>query len=229
MRRINEWLTGADINLDPAVAAKYNVDGSERSMRRIFNHNSFESGGRLYGAFWINMSPQDRFRGIRIRGAPVVMLDFDQMAPRLLYIRAKQPLPDRDLYSLPLFEHRRAGIKQIFNAMCNMSERPKRYPHGTKKYFHRSDKIGRIVDLIEKHHEPVKHLFFTNVGLSTMFTESQITVGAMLKLIDKDIVGLPVHDGILVAEGDKETAIITMLNAFREHTGHEGKVSIEDK
>ena len=54
MRKINEWLTSADIHVLPEFAALHKLDDSNRILRRHFNNNSFELGGRLFGGFWQN-------------------------------------------------------------------------------------------------------------------------------------------------------------------------------
>lgn len=229
MNRINDWLARADIHLDPYIGSLKGVDGSERFLRRIFNNGSFEAGGRLFGGFWQSLEKEQRYRGIRIKGSPVVGLDYAQMAPRILYGMAGVNPPEGDLYYVPLYFGHREGVKKVFNTMLFVDKPPDRFPAGTRKLFHRSEKIKRVVDEIVQQHQPISKFFFTRIGFKTMFIESQVMVEVLLTFMKKGIVGLPIHDGIIVAEDDRETAIITMQNAFKKHTGIEGVVTIEDK
>ncbi len=229
MNRINDWLSRADIYLDPYIGSLKCVDGSERFLRRIFNNSSFKAGGRLFGGFWQSLEREQRYRGIRIKGSPVVGLDYSQMAPRILYGMAGVNPPEGDLYHVFPFWGRREGIKKVFNAMLNVNEPFKRFPAGTREFFRRSTKIQEVVDAIAKHHEPIRMFFFTRVGFTIMFVESQIMVDVLLAFMARGIVGLPIHDGILVAEEDKDSATRIMLDAFKKHTGIDGEVTIEGK
>lgn len=229
MHRINDWLCKADIYLDPYIGSLKNVNGSDRLLRRIFNNNSFEAGGRLFGGFWQSLSKRERFRGIRIEGSPIVALDYAQMAPRILYGMAGVNPPEGDLYWIFPFWNRREGVKKVFNAMLNVDKPLERFPSGTRALFRRSTKIQEVVEAIAKHHEPLRKFFFTKVGFRVMFIESQIMVQTLLSLMDRGIVGLPIHDGLLVAQGNEEAAKEIMLRAFQDNTGITGEVTIEDK
>ena len=69
-------------------------------MRRIFNNERWDHGGRLYGGFWQGLQRELR-PGIRIEGQPVALLDYSSMYLQLLYaLKAKHqaPLDEADLY-----------------------------------------------------------------------------------------------------------------------------------
>ena len=44
-------------------------------------------------------------------------------------------------------------------------------------------------------------------------------IATVLRCLDRGVVVLPIHDGLLVAEGHKEIARKAMLDAFGEYTG----------
>ena len=122
----------------------------------------------------------------------------------------------------------RVGIKKIFNVLLHVEKMPERFPSGTRQYI-RKLSIQTIVKTIMEYHHAVSHLFFTpKLGMRIMFTESEILVDVLLSFIENKIVGLPIHDGLVVAEGDKDRAIEIMLSCFKENTGIDGEVSIED-
>ena len=93
--------------------------------------------------------------------------------------------------------------------------------------FHNKAKIEDIVAAIVEYHKPINQYFFTHVGLELMFQESQILVDILLQLMEKDIVALPVHDAVIVAQSASEEAHQVMVEAFERHTGLEGKVDME--
>ena len=49
--------------------------------------------------------------------------------------------------------------------------------------------------------------------------ESDILVDVLLTLQQNDVVALPIHDAVLVADEDKETTITVMKEVFQKHTG----------
>ena len=101
VREINEWLACADIHFDDAAALSGYVDRSERRLRRVFTRGRFDSGGRLFGGFWQSLKKKERLAGLVIDGDAVVELDYDQMAPTILYGLSGVEPPEGDLYSRP--------------------------------------------------------------------------------------------------------------------------------
>jgi hypothetical protein len=190
----------------------------------------------LVGAFWIDLKPERRLQGLRINGERVVALDYGQIATRILYGMAQAPVPEGDLYQVARFGSAdstdpplcfpRDGVKLMLNAMIYASESLSRFPKDTRKYF-RKDRLVDVLERIMEHHSPIKDLFFRRIGLRAMWIESQIMVEVLLRCMDRSVVGLPVHDALIVQQSAYETARDLMLDAFRKHAGTEGKVSGE--
>ena len=49
--------------------------------------------------------------------------------------------------------------------------------------------------------------------------ESDILVEVLLTLKRQSVVALPIHDAVLVADEDKDTAVRVMKEVFNKHTG----------
>jgi hypothetical protein len=218
MDRINSSLIAADLTSPSGT--------EERLLRRIFNNESIEQGGRLYGGFWQALRKVER-RWIRIDGEPIVALDFGQMAVRIAYSFAKQMPPAGDLYRVPRFETRREGIKAVLNALLSAPQVPSRFPAGTRSKFHGSTRIGDVVAAIRLAHPALAPMFGTSVCHQIFFVESNILVLALLRLMDSGVVALPIHDCVLVASSAKGIAREVMLQVFHETTGFEGIVEEE--
>jgi hypothetical protein len=60
-----------------------------------------------------------------------------------------------------------------------------------------------------------------------MRVESDIIVGVMLELRERGIVGLPIHDAVLVREDQAGEVEEVMLSAFTQHTGNNVAISLE--
>jgi hypothetical protein len=229
MAQINGWLARADIAFEAYFGQDKGVEESERSLRRVFNNGSFKEGGRLFGGFWQELNDRERFLGIQIKQEPIVILDYAQMAPRILYSLAKAVLPqEEDLYAIPCLSGKRDGIKKVFNTLLFVDTPPRRFPAGTRKFFGKSTKVNEVLDAIIAYHKPVNHLFFTRIGFKTMFIESQVLVDVLLTFRDKGITGLPIHDGIIIAKSDREEASAIMVKSFTKLTGMEGKVTLKE-
>ena len=76
-------------------------------------------------------------------------------------------------------------------------------------------------------HPAIADIFDRDLGQELAFTESQILVSALLRLVDEDITALPLHDCVLVAASDEAAAVAAMLDSFQFHARQPGAVTIE--
>ena len=92
LQAINKYLAEAEITCDLS-----GVDTKRRRLRRIFHNGDFQSGGRLYGGFWQEMSSDARLDSITIDDDGTVELDVGQMGILALYkiAGAKPPVNGR--------------------------------------------------------------------------------------------------------------------------------------
>lgn len=224
LRRINSWLRNAPLALDDDFEGGAKVDLGNRRLCRIFNDGTFGRGGRLYGGFWQHMKSEDRLCEITIRGKPVVALDYGQTALRILYgIAGVQP-HWTDGYLVPGLEGHRLGVKKLLNAMLNRDTPLSRFPKGIRPLFPFTFNAGRAVSVIEQFHQPVRTHWRPRIGMELMFRESCILIDVLLRLIDRGIVALPVHDAVVVSEEDQEVTREIMLEVFLSHTSIQGEV-----
>jgi hypothetical protein len=228
LRAINAWLERADIRFDPG-AYDLPVDVRARRLYRYFSNASFESGGRLYGGFWINLPKEVRLRGITIEGEPVVGLDYGLLNPRLAYklARAAPPPLDEDAYMLPGLEEHREGVKKVFNAML-FGYAVKQFPTGMRALFPKRTKITDITGAILKRHPALKGVLASpESGHRLMFLESEIMMAVLRNCLEHGIVALPVFDCVVVP-GPASVAVERMMqSAFRTIAGFEGTVRWE--
>ena len=227
---INDWLEVADIqfDLDAVPNASGEVDDMDRRLYRYFTRGSFESGGRLFGGFWQSMPKWQRRKGLLIDGEEVATLDFGQMAPRILYGMEGIRITIPDAYLLPRLERCRAGVKKLMNAMLFAEKPLSRFPKETRKLFPARVSLAQVIERLEEAHAPIRHRFFTGIGHQAQFVESEILVDVLLELKRQGIVGLPVHDAVIVPRSVIHPVTTIMLDVFKQHTGMDGLVSEED-
>lgn len=223
VQAINAWLAQADIqfNGDPIV------DDTDRLLRRYFSRGSFDCGGRLFGGFWQPLPKRQRHKGLLIDGEDVATLDFGQMAPRILYGIAGVPTPTTDAYLLPGLEAHRKGVKKVMNALLFADKPLTRFPANTKTLFPPRMAFAQVAEALQQAHTPINHLFFTGIGHQVQFVESEILVDVLLALKAEGIIGLPVHDAVIVARSSIHKVTGIMQEVFKAHTGVEGMVSEE--
>jgi len=226
LRRINERIEAASIDILPGFAPAALPD--QRRLRRVFTYGSFESGGRLFGGFWQEMSKADRQAGLQIEGRSTVELDYGQMAPRLLYAHAGVLMTMEDAYLIAghatpeLF---REGFKKLFNALL-FADRPlTRKPLGTKNLLPNAS-MGELVASLEDAHRPIAHFFHQGIGHFLQYLESELMVEVLLLAGETDITALPIHDAIIVARGREVEAMEIMDDVFRRRTGHGAVISV---
>ncbi|MFM0347665.1 hypothetical protein [Paraburkholderia sp. RL17-347-BIC-D] len=222
VQTINAWLVGADIELAEDFPS---VDASDRKMTRSFNNGSFGHGGRVNGGFWQGMTKPQR-RSILIDGCETVTLDYRQMGPSIHYGLAGIPF-NGDAYAVPGYERHRSGIKQVFGAMTHAARKFNRLDDLDMSSLPAGVKLTEVCRDIERHHAPIADRFYCRSGMEAMRTESDIIVAVMLELRQRGIVGLPIHDAVLVSEDQADQAEEVMLAMFTQHTGNTVAVSRE--
>eukprot|EP01022_Parablepharisma_sp_SALTPOND_P023146 TRINITY_DN4804_c0_g2_i1.p1 TRINITY_DN4804_c0_g2~~TRINITY_DN4804_c0_g2_i1.p1 ORF type:complete len:419 (-),score=53.30 TRINITY_DN4804_c0_g2_i1:860-2116(-) len=223
MRKINNWLEQADLEFDEFYEHEDSpVNVTNRRLRRVFIRGSFESGGRLFGGFWLGLSKEQRRNGLLVDGEETVELDFSQMASRIIYGLCKAQLPMDDAYAIPGFAEHRAGIKKVLNSMLFAEAPLKRMPKGMREEFETRHSIAEVTSAIESAHPAIKHVFYTGIGHKAQFIESQLLVDILLTLMEQGITALPIHDAVLIPVSDKEVSRDIMLSIFLRHTGVRG-------
>ena len=219
MNSINAYLAKADISCN-----YFNTNPNDRYLRRIFNNNSFDQGGRLYGGFWQRLMSEIRYEHIRINNDMIADCDYGQMSILLLYAEAgaQDQLPEGDLYDLSAYgipQECRPGIKKVMQAIINSPDTPKRLPKGARKHIPTNISLKQILTAIEQKHLVIYPLMNSNRGMQLFRKESDILLDVLLTLQKNDVVALPIHDAVLVSDEDKETAVSVMKEVFQKHTG----------
>jgi hypothetical protein len=201
------------------------VDPTRRTVRRIFNNESWRQGGRLYGAFWETMPREDRFRFLRIgtaahpQGERIANVDYGQLFPRLAYLEANLAPPSGDLYDINADGSHREGWKRLVNVLLVSAGTPRNWPEGLPAVFPKGTKLRDAIAAIAQHHAPIAHLFGTGWGFKAMLLESEMLIEVLLRLYAQNVTALPLHDSVLVAASEVGLAEEAMVAAFEHWTG----------
>lgn len=79
--------------------------------------------------------------------------------------------------------------------------------------------VSKILDQIEEHNKPISHHFYTQASKRLMRIDSDIIVRTAELLLTEDVVMLPLHDSITVAESKIHLAIEKFRQAYVDVVG----------
>jgi len=243
MERVNEWLADADIKfIDDGE--KPLVNPNQRRLRRHFlllpdqEAPRFDQGGRLFGGFWEPLKKHRR-RHIRIDGEPVATLDYSSMFTRLAYGRLGVEPPQGDLYAIPGAEGHRSGIKMAMNCFLFDTHHRRGWPmemgvgvgddeaadNGEvpaaeyKARLPAGWTVGRTRKAILGHHPGLVEGFGEGLGYSLMHQEAEVLLAVLEDLMRRGIIGLGLHDGLLVPQSRAEEVLRSMSTIATDITG----------
>jgi hypothetical protein len=209
VRSINAHLAGANISFvdDGLLPA---VDPQDRVLCRMFllrpgeQEEVFDKNGRLFGGFWQNMK-SDRRRHIRMNGEPVAELDYGSMFTRLAYAHIKKTPPHGDLYAVPDLADYRDGVKRAMNVLL-FDDAPTRksWPDEVKEQLPEGWGVAKTKSAILRHHPALKDAWCRALGYGLMFDESCVMIAVLNALMEEGVVGLPIHDALLVPASARE-------------------------
>jgi hypothetical protein len=211
MEHLNAFLNAQRIELDGEPQGAFTLR-RQFTLRSPDDPHTFNLHGRLYGGFWQTL-PKARRMGLRINGEPIADLDFAGMFPRLGYLKLGLEPPLGDPYDIPGLEgHRdsaKAGLAALFSKASDMKQLPPEVKRGlpsgwTAKSFYAA---------VAAKHPALVQLFGRDIALDFMFTDSTILVGAMMRLAEKAIPSLPMHDGMMVPASAASQTKAAMLRA----------------
>ncbi|MBM6592390.1 hypothetical protein [Microvirga pudoricolor] len=228
LRQINEWIDQADILVtDERSLTISDLGEQERRLRRVFTQGSFEKGGRLFGGRWQAIRKQDRLGKLEIDGQNVVELDYGQMTPRILYGMAGAEAPGTDAYLVPGTTdpaRYRDGFKKLLNSLLFTEKPLERKPKDTESLLPKEN-IKTLVERLREFHQPIANYFETGIGHHLQYRESEIMVEVLLRLQAKEVVGLPIHDAVIVPASAEKITREVMEEVFLARTGLRGIVT----
>ena len=205
------------------------IDFNRRRLKRIFNNNSFEDGGRFYHGWWQEIPKQFR-KNITIDGKRTVEVDYSSIHFRILYAEQGIDIGDDDPYIIEGYEDRRSQIKIALNIILNAETKEKAISAISNK-----DKLNinkntaiEIYKKLEDRHPDIKKYFGSGRGIKLQYTDSQIAEQVMLNLARDNIVCLPVHDSFVVRMSHQIDLHEEMDKAFKEIAGVQAKREAKD-
>lgn len=239
VRKLNAFLAAASIDfvLD---GLRPHIDPRDRGLQRRFvllkadKKPRWDRAGRLFGdGFWLDLAAGRR-TSIRIQGEPIADLEYSSMFARLAYAQIDKAAPQGDLYAIPGLEGYRSGVKLAFNVfLFDGNSVREKWPQGEMGVGIGNDAEAmaspesmaaqsegrlpagwqhpeRLRAAILAKHPALSTAFGRSLGYDLMFTDGRVLMAALTELMARGIVALPLHDGLLCAQSEKEEAAEVM-------------------
>lgn len=196
-------------------------------LHRVFNNNSFELGGRYYGAFHLGMPNELRFF-MHVNNSPVVEYDYGALHARMLYHKEKIDYRD-DPYEVLCESKEERKMYKLVQLVSINSETEKDAVKALRNEFRKkgirhgiNDKdLYPLVEKFKKVHKPIAKYLTSGVGVELQNIDSKITERLLNSFVKEEIPILPVHDSFVVQEGYGKLLEARMNDFYEKEMGHE--------
>jgi len=231
LKKINQKLSEARISLEitdsqhaaliERLSSERNprptIDFTNNKMHRVFNHSLFENGGRFYGGWWEHI-PKDYRKYIHINHKLTAELDYSGHHIRILY--AIEGIdPPEEPYDLTEFdrEDQKNALLIILNAYTEKSAL-----HAMRKEGVRHGRA--LLTALKERHSQIQHHFTSGIGNQLMYKDSVLAERVMLKMLDRGVTVLPVHDSFIVRNSHANELERVMKEEFETMFGRNAKL-----
>ena len=207
-----------EIAKDVERKGRNDIDFCRKRLKRVFNNNSFEDGGRFYHGWWQEI-PKEYRKYITIDGKRTVEVDYSSIHFRILYAEQGIDIKDKDPYIIEGYEDRRRLIKIALNIILNAETKKSSINAIHSKLEVSKDTAIDIYKRLEQEHPKIKKYFGSGRGVKLQYTDSQIAEQVMLNLVRDNIVCLPVHDSFIVRLSNQIDLHEEMDKVFKDIAG----------
>ncbi|MCD6185307.1 MAG: hypothetical protein J7K84_05885 [Deltaproteobacteria bacterium] len=202
---------------------------NQEYLYRVFNRNSFQTGGRAYGSLHQNL-PKDMRPCIQINGEKTIELDYSAYHILMLY-----HMEGIDYQHDPHLECGGKKLRSIFKKVgliaINAKNKKKAMGAIYKKLTGEEFLLLKVdkpllwlIKKFEAAHKPILKYLFSGIGLTLQNTDSKIMNNILLNLMDKEILGLSVYDSVIVAEQHRDYLYGLMMDEYEKELGYKPKI-----
>ena len=204
---------------------------SDKFIRRIFNNNNWEDGGRYYGGWWQRI-PSEKRQGIHFGTTPTSEIDYSGLHVKLLYLLCGKDLKE-DPYTIPGIESNEWNRRIIKITLLNLINARDKKDSDRLALSAAQNKINFDIDLynyykenqivlkdyarlIKKHHRKINDFFNTGIGIKLQGFDSMMAEAIINHFTEIDIPILCIHDSFVIAADKTELLDVVMQEKFYE-------------
>jgi len=202
---------------------------TQETLHRIYNRSSFSCNGRAYGALHQNL-PKHMRPFIQIDDKPTVELDFSAYHILMLYHHEGIDYPD-DPYVKPGGPEMRDVFKAVGLVAINAGSPKSAYRAIREELDDRGIPLLQIerplvslVEMFRAAHKPIERHLFSDAGIWLQNLDSHIMNGILMRLMEKGILGLPVHDSVIVQREHEEVLREIMMREYEVVMGFRSRL-----
>jgi len=223
--RLEEMVRLGDIGIE-----ELNLRLVYEYLHRSFNRSSFNLGGRAYGALHQSI-PKHLRQYIQINNEPTVELDYSAFHILMLY-----HLEGIDYHDDPYLVCEGPDKRSTYKAVALVAINAKNMKDACQGIWKKFKQLGiptpngknpyrRLVDKFREAHQPIAKYLYSDVGLTLQNKDSQIMNSILMELMSKDVLGLPIHDSIVVAEQHKDYLYQVMMEEYEKEMGFSPRIA----
>ena len=193
-------------------------------LHRVFSRKSFKKGGRAYGALHQNL-PKHMRRHIYINGEKTAEVDYSAYHIRMLYHKERIDYKE-DPYIVCGGSDLRDTFKAVGLIAINAEDKKSAYGAIRDELEARDIPLPKIkkplvwlFKTFRQTHKPISKYLFSDIGITLQNKDSEIMNNILMRLMDKGILGLSVHDSVIVAEQYAEILRDIMVAEYKEVMG----------
>jgi hypothetical protein len=218
-RMLNQTFLLKDIGVDRLVFRL-----NSEALHRVYSRSSFSCNGRAYGPLHQNL-PKHMRPFIRINERPTIELDFSAYHIIMLYHHEGIDYPD-DPYVAPGGKEMREVFKTVGLLGINAVSPKSAYGAIREELEERGIPLPQIkrplvslVEMFRAAHKPIEKHLFSDAGIWLQNLDSQIMNAILMRLMERDILGLSVHDSVIVQRDHQEVLREIMVREYEAVMG----------
>ena len=217
--RLKEKFPLMDIGIDSlTLCLKYEY------LHRVFNRESFDFGGRAFGALHQRI-PKHLREHIRIDGQPTVEIDYSAYHIRMLY-HMEGINYEEDPYSACEGSEKRDIYKVVGLIAINATEGDAAFKAIRKKLEKNEiplpvceKPLVSLVNTFKEAHRDIVQYLFSDIGVVLQNIDSKIMNAILVRLMDNGILGLSVFDSVIVPEQHESFTKEVMIEEYKKIMG----------
>ena len=202
---------------------------NQKKLYRVFNENSFERGGRFYGALYQYM-PKGFRKDILINGEPAIELDFSAHHIRIPYHLEGIDYRDDPYLALTDDPEEREIFKKLLLVALNATSEKKAIEAFRSECIETAwktelsladESIRGLLARARDQHKRIAGFIHSGKGRMLQNLDSRITEAILMRMTDMAIPCLPVHDSYIVPRQHEDRLRDVMVGEYKAVLGFE--------
>jgi hypothetical protein len=197
---------------------------NSEALHRVYSRSSFSCNGRAYGPLHQNL-PKHMRPFIRINDRPTIEPDFSAYHILMLYHYEGIDYQG-DLYVAPGGKEMREVFKTVGLVGINAVSPKSAYGAIRKELEERGIPLPQmerplvsLVQMFSAAHKPIEKHLFSDAGIWLQNLDSRIMNAILMRLMERDILGLSVHDSVIVQSVHQEALREIMVREYEAVMG----------